>query len=169
MDAEVIHTAPGIRIDEQGIWYYTDAPIINEGVLNYFKSNLRRSGRIYYIENRYSGRIEHARLERVQGFPIFVRAVSLDEEGSCFTAQLDCGVSQRIEAGSLRILGERIVALELPESGVPARLGPTAMASLNPFLENFGQNENEYCLNIPGAGRIPLVRSSNEDWFDTAP
>ena len=133
--------------------------------------------------------LEHAYLDRIDGFPVFVEsllvtAVSDDDgrEELILELRLDSRESLNAPAAALTIYDEYTLALILPGREVPARLSPLAMGSLaqllqEPTLETAPTADPThsnrkpidapgYCLSGPeGSPIVPLARGDREDLF----
>lgn len=144
-------TKPGIEINEKGLWKYKGQKIDNPSVLSYFKRQLRRDAKGYYIENAFKDRREHAYLDKVRSFPLQVTTIrSLVQEGKEFYIQalLDSHENLKAQALNLFILGTDKIALILSERGkIPARLSPGAMTSLMSYLHQDARDD--YFLVLP--------------------
>ena len=167
-------TKPGITVDAQGIWQYQAQAIENTSILSYFKQQLRRDAKGYYIENIFGERREHAYLDRVKGFPLQVRTITPLRSQSLltpgreeFSVQVDLDSHENISvpAQNLYILGaDKMVLILSTRGGVPARLSPSAMTSLMSYLH---QDEHEnYFLVLPAVQcKQKLISAKAEDFL----
>ncbi len=149
-------TRPGITIAADGRWFFRENEIFQEGVLTYFKQNLRQDGDGYYIINRFGELLEHGYLDRVEGFPLFITAAYPEADpddpgGVRLRLVLDSGETLRVPGNSLRIYGDDLLAVIIPERDVPARLTGPAMASLVEYLHV--DDNDEYFLVLPDEQR----------------
>ena len=162
-------TKPGIGVDARGFWRYRGQAIENRGVLSYFKQQLRRDAKGYYIENVFGERREHAYLDKVEAFPLQVRtilplALAGAKKELGIQLGLDSHESISVPAQSLYVLGVDNMAVLLSARGdVPARLSPAAMTSLMPYLHQ-DQNQN-YFLLLPSAQRKQKLSLANPENF----
>ena len=149
-----LETKPGIRVDSSGRWYYGENLITNEQILAYFQAGLRRKGSEYYIENKFGDLREHGTLDSVQGFPVIVRSLAVDEVTCHVTLYTDFSTFS-ISPDEILLIDENTLAVILPEK-IPARLGPSAMAALHKYLE---EDAEGYALRIQES-KFLLKRSS---------
>jgi hypothetical protein len=169
--SEPRRTRPGISIDATSRWWSGAGQIVNASVLAYFKSRLRRDrNRDYYIDNRFGELREHGYLDRVEGFPLAIETIfpAVSDAGQLeLEIRLDCGESLRVSATSLTVYDDQTLGIILPERGVPARLGPMAMASLVDCLVEIDSGGG-YRLEISGSPPIDLPRGDFVDIFSPA-
>ena len=127
-----METQSELTVEENGLWTFRGEEIVNTKVLNYFKENLKRDDRGFFVENRFGKRVEHGYLAAVRGFPRY--AVSVRPTGSGgWDVTLDTGTRICVESTALCYVGEHTVAVILP-GNVPARLSAGAMGELAEFL-----------------------------------
>lgn len=170
-------TRPNIRVDAQERWWYAETQIINPDVLAYFKLNLRcdDAGR-YFIINRFGELLEHGMLDAVAGFPLTIETIlpGTQADGHAeptLELRLDSREALTAPASALTRFDEETLGLRLPERGVPARLGPMAMASLvsllveteagdgQPDQSGFALDFTEYKC------QVPIAAATRADWF----
>ena len=166
---EAYTTKPGIEIDEKGLWRYQGQTIENTNVLSYFKQQLRRNEKGYYIENIFGEKVEHAYLEKLRAFPLRVQTIlpflsPAPKEEFCLELSLDSHEKLSAPVQDLHILGTDNMALILSGRGrVPARLSPGAMASLMPCLHQ--DQDGDYFLVLPSVQRKQKLSLSKEEDF----
>jgi hypothetical protein len=119
-------TEQDIRVTEEDRWKAGKETIINDEVLKYFKANLGRDERGYFIENRWGDLTEKGYLREVRGFPLL--AVELSCEGSLCQATLDGGQSAELLPGDFFFCDD--VTVGFIYKGIPVRLAVRAMAGL---------------------------------------
>lgn len=135
-----------IHVDSQGLWWTADSAICNKSVLDYFKAHLHRSADDrYFIVNRFGELTEVAWLDRVEGFPLLATRCSLSPDRRCLRLELEGKGAHDVAAHDLHTDGESALFVYLaplpgpagvpPESPLPVRLSPGAMADLRDWLE----------------------------------
>ena len=173
-------TKPGIRIESDGAWYYDQTPIFslidNKAVLSYFKKQLRRHPQKgYYIENSFKESYEHAYLEEVLGFPLFVTSIINvrtigDGDASPvnnFRLQfrLDSDEELEVDATALSIVNspsgemDTILILLVDRGNVPARLTRVAMFQLGAYIEKGAGNYFLELTNPACQFAIPIINN----------
>lgn len=168
--ADARQTRPGIRIDAEERWWYGETQIINPDVLAYFKLNLRcdDAGR-YFIINRFGELLEHGMLDSVAGFPLTVETILPGTRADGYAEptlelRLDSREALSVPARGLTGFDLTTLGLRLPERGVPARLGPMAMASLVSLLLEV--EPDGFALDFPEYDcQVPIARANRADWF----
>ena len=183
MSPELNTSAPGgresnpeVSIDSLGRWFFQrDALIDNPNVLAYFKANLRRDGKGFFIENHFGELVEIAYLESVEGFPleaqIFVESLAENQaetsrngapSQAVFAAGLDSGQRVLLSPAELFMVDENTIGF-LTEHKVPVRLSPVAMASLTEFLQT--DEEGNYSLQLGDQPPVPLQKIDRKELF----
>lgn len=146
LEAPLMESQTDIRIDAGGQWWTADSRICNESVLAYFKANLHRSiDNRYFIVNRFGELAEVAWLDRVDGFPLLASRCSLSRDGGRLCLDVEGKGAREVAAHELHTDGESALWVYVapsatkagmpPESPLPVRLSPSAMADLRDCLE----------------------------------
>lgn len=146
-------TYPDIKITSKG-WFNKGEQITNPDILRFFKQNLRRfPDGTYFIYNEFHGKIEHAIPESVESFPLTVNRIEIIS--SALKVYLDSGETIRCSPDDLCYEDDHTLWLPVqkePEdflkddsvqqhfqsendTGIPARLSPSAMASLMDYID----------------------------------
>ncbi len=180
IDKKIFVTKPGIVINELGNWYYQGIPIENDAILTYFKKQLRREKKRYYIENIFGKRKEHAYLDTVIGYPLMVTKITpiaASEGGAQFDFHISLDSKEIFTLGliDLRILTSETMVILLGQRGdVPARLNPAAMYSLAPYLRQNSKDEYFLVLSetpeeqeFSANQELKLCRAKEEDFLQT--
>ncbi len=140
-------TQPDLWINEKGGWIFEGNEIQNEGVLKYFKKQLRRvldekGVEKFYIENIFGELKEHAYLKKVLGFPLFVKNI-VDKGGELskekhYFALLDSGEEIMFNSKDVFIESDTCVYIIFHQKGgVRARLLANAMFALSEISDSF--------------------------------
>lgn len=138
----------GIRRDAEGRWFHEGEPVINEGVARAFDAWVDRheDGR-YMLRNS----VNWAYIE-LEGAPIFVRGVTIDDEG--LTLTLSNGRDERLVPETLRQDEAGNLYCDVAEGRLVARLTRKATLQLEPLVD---EDESGIFLRIAGDRVRPAV------------
>lgn len=147
-------TESDLTVDPDGRWNFRGEPLTNRSVLLYFKKNLARDEKGYFILNRWGERREISYLQSVRGCPLIVLSIVVEEISQShpqqeigFRLRLDSDEFVSIDRRRIYILNDHTVVVDLPDRGFPARLSPGAMTELTAWLEIRGE---DYYITIGG-------------------
>lgn len=159
-------TESDLTIDPDGQWNFRGERLSNQSVLLYFKRNLNRDEKGFFILNRWGERREIAYLQSVRGCPLFVRSIDLvdvsgrkEESEGHFRLHLDSNEIVSADWRRIFILDDQTVVVQLPIREFPARLSPAAMTEFSQWLEVQG---DDYHLRI-GNQSFLLQKGDLED------
>ncbi len=109
-------------------------------------------------------------LDSVAGFPLTIETILPGTKADGYAEptlelRLDSREALSVPARELTGFDALTLGLRLPERGVPARLGPMAMASLVSLLLEV--EPDRFALDFPEYGcQVPIASATRADWFD---
>ena len=158
-EKKIFTTKPGISITKDGSWHYKKNKIINSKVLEYFKKNLFRDTKGYFIHNQWKNLKEKAYLDFVEASPLNVLSILFDS--SQIIIYLDSKEELNVSPKHLVFFAEDYLGVILYKKGeIPARLTSSAMFMLTNYLEK----KEKYILRIESK-EIEIKEKNIEDYL----
>ncbi|HMX58503.1 MAG TPA: hypothetical protein PKE49_18390 [Leptospiraceae bacterium] len=152
-------TRPGILIDEKDRWIYQQAELIQPDILAYFRQNLHRSDRTYFIRNTFGELVEEGELDAVLGFPL--HAISAVPQTEDVHFLVDSGERITIPFSAIYLDRDDCFFFEMPGRGVPVRLTASAMTHVSDTLVDTSPPR--------WSAGVPVSRKSLSEYFINPP
>lgn len=154
--------SPGIRIDQNGVWYFRDMEMTRFEIVQYFYNHLRRDSR-----GQYRIALNHEQcLIQVDDVPYIIRSVSREFSGvegrPCMVISLSDGSREELNPETIRIGEKNVPYCRVKQCNHEARFSRQAYYQLSEYIEHDTQHDR-YFMTVDGHSYLLAVNQPTEN------